>query len=93
MQEILANAWVQGGAILFLIVVLLLIIIGTFKYIVKPLWEDNLALREKNGLNTERVVKMGESYRVSNENTVRALTEVAQVVRDLREDFRSRRLP
>src|SRR4051812_39221854 len=75
MDHVLANAWVQGGAILFLIVLLLCSNICTFRYIVRPLWKENRKLRDDVMAMNERVVRLGEATRTANENTTRTLAE------------------
>jgi len=79
----IADLYLQGGAALLLIVLLVLALIATFKYLVKPLWQDNIMLREKVLTMNERVVVMGEASRITNETTAKALFEQSNVLRDL----------
>lgn len=81
-KSILENAWLQGGAVLLLVTLLVLALISTFYFVVKPLWEDNKALREKVMQMTERVILTSELSRQANETSARALTEQSVNMRD-----------
>jgi cytochrome c biogenesis protein ResB len=81
-KSILENAYLQGGAVLLLIALLVLAIFCIFKFIVKPLWDDNKALRDKLMENNEKVIKIGELSRISNETTAQALKDQYQTFRD-----------
>lgn len=91
MKDIIVNAYAQGGAILLMLCLLVAALIATFKYIVKPLWDDNKTLREKVMTANERTVAMGEASRATNENTSRVLSEQTIVFRELLTELRSRR--
>lgn len=91
MQSIVANAYLQGGAMLLLVALLVMALLATFRYIVKPLWEDNKSLRDKVMEMNERVTRMGEASRITNENTSRALLEQSTAFREMIARFDVRR--
>ena len=83
MEAIITNSYAQGGAALLLIALLVVALISTFRYIVKPLWEDNKLLRDKFMEMNERVTRMGEASRITNENTSKALLEQSGAFREM----------
>lgn len=87
----MTDVYLQGGASLLLIVLLVLALVATFKFIVKPLWEDNKGLREKVMEMNERVTRMGEASRITNENTSKALLEQSTAFREMIARFDVRR--
>jgi hypothetical protein len=82
-KDVFAQAWMQGGAVLLLVALLVAALICTYKYIVKPLWEDNKLLREKVMVMNERVVTMGEASRQTNETCTKAFIEQSASFRDM----------
>lgn len=86
----IGELYLQGGAALLLVVFQALAIIGIFKYILKPLWEDNKSLREKVlGMN-EQLIRLGESSRMTNETNTRAFIEQSAAMRDVLSAWRTR---
>lgn len=90
MKEVIANAYLQGGAILLLVALLVASIIGMFKYIVSPLYKDNKELRDKVISMNEKVATMAEASRLTNDNVVRTMAEQNATFRDLASLLRSR---
>ena len=86
----ITELYVQGGAALLLVVFQALAIVGIFKFILKPLWEDNKTLREKVLVMNEQLIRLGESSRATNETNTRAFIEQSNAMRDVLAAWRSR---
>jgi hypothetical protein len=79
-MDILNNAYVQGGAALLFLTTLLFFLYATFRWVVRPLWEELKVARTAQAAMTERVVVIGEASRVASEKMITTLAEVDKEV-------------